>query len=144
VCLSVCLSVFLFIFCVSCFCCSHARCSGCKSWKIISDETWTELQLRHNRCEQRQLFCKVCSLQKQSQGTTARDSKLKNCETCNFDTGRKQFAKSSLDNKNRNPSNVLICLECAEREKGYPEQNGEHQRNALFLPMLGVSTQTRM
>ena len=63
------------------------------------------------------LLCRGCKTKANKQGTTARDSELKECAACNVEKGRKCFTKVLLDEKKRTPSCLLICIECATREK---------------------------
>ena len=97
--------------------CSHAKCTQCNGWKSIHDESWTGQDIRNNRSRNTPLRCKVCTIRAKRQGTTTRDGGLRTCEACKEKKGRKFFSKGLLDEKARIASCILICLECAAREK---------------------------
>ena len=85
---------------------SHAKCGKCNEWKTIATESWTTDQLKHHRVRGTDLVCRSCQ------------SKVgESCEACNTFKETKAFDKGLLDEKRRTPTCLLICLQCAVREK---------------------------
>ena len=96
---------------------SHVQCTGCHNWKSIADEAWAAHQIENNRRKNIALICGTCTSARQARGQGRIDAALKKCEACKTEKGRCHFRIGLWDEKKRTPSCLLICLECAEREK---------------------------
>ena len=94
---------------------SYVRCAGCQHWRLIAEEKWSRKLLENLRCRGTPLICTCCC--QGSVGKTVRDQTELHCEAYRLDKGRKCFSKGLLDEKRRTPSCLLICMECADREK---------------------------